>query len=92
MEVLTKDEVLKRVSQARLAKLNIFAEKPNTETIDDPDWVASSVGEKPAQIPKYTDLEWFNEIVWRYFETLNARGREMLAKQAAEPVEDIREP
>lgn len=72
------------------AKENILAIEPNRLTMNDPAWVDPGDGSPPDQIPKYTDLEWLNELAWRYFETLNLRGAERLAKQATLPVDDIR--
>ncbi len=74
------------------AKLNILAAEPNAKTMLDPDWIDPEDGTPQPKIQKYTDLEWLNELVWTYLKTRNSRGAEILAKQAAEPVEDIRTP
>lgn len=73
MDLLNKEAI----PAAKLAEAepNILAAEPNTETIDDK--------------PKYTTWEWMNELAKRYFRTLDTRGNEKRAVQAAEPVEDM---
>lgn len=90
MDILNKDAI----PAARRAKaiINIVAAEPNNITVDDPEWVDPGDGSQPNQLPKYTDWKWLNELVWEYLKTRNSRGHEILAKRAAEPVEDIREP
>ena len=72
------------------AKENILAYMPNSQTIDDPAWVDPGDGSQPDQIPKFTDIEWLNEIVWKHLKSCNSRGHDILVDQAAEPAIDIR--
>ncbi|KKK66176.1 hypothetical protein LCGC14_2966730 [marine sediment metagenome] len=63
------------------ATLNILAYMPNNEmTEDDP------------PVPKYTDLEWFNEIVWRHLKSINKRGHNIRVDLAAAEAVDIENP
>lgn len=71
-------------------KANILASKPNTETILDPNWVDPEDGSSQTRISKFTDAEWYNKMVLDFFQIHIERGAEILRKQAAEPVDDIR--
>ena len=69
------------VAKRAQAKLNILAKMPNNETTDDNPPMA-----------RYTDAEWFNEIVWRFLIRVNRHGHDILVDQAAAAVIDIRNP
>lgn len=68
----------------------LIANKPNNETIADPDWVDPKNGTIAPQIPKYTDVEWIDEKFWVVLKNWYYSGDKILAQQATTPLKDIR--
>jgi len=78
------------VAKRAQARDAIFRYLPNNETEPDPAWVDPEDGTPPDQIPKYTDVEWADEIVWRWLKRCYNKGELLLANDAAEKLTDIR--
>jgi hypothetical protein len=51
---------------------------PNTETIDDPDWVDPEDGTEAPQIQKYTDDEWLDIKTWKILASCSRKGQIMI--------------
>jgi len=85
--------VVDAIPAAKRAKARdgIFAYTPNNETIPDPAWVDPEDGSTAPEIPKYTDREWGDEIVWRFLFKIYKRGEKILSDQAADILTSIRE-
>jgi hypothetical protein len=71
-------------------KLNILAERPNRDTIDDPNWDDPKDGSMAPAIKKYTDGEWMDEIIWAHLKELNEKGHKKRQALSAGKAPDIR--
>ena len=77
-----------KVATALQGFLTIY---PNTETIQDPAWVAPDPNpnnEEAPQIAKYTNAQWVTEMVRRLIVRDVRRGLQMLANDAAKVAAD----
>lgn len=64
-------------------RAGMLALYPNTEQMEDPDWVDPGDGSTAPIIPKYTDNQWLKEKVRRYIVHSVLRGEKMIAAQEA---------
>ena len=67
----------------------LLANKPNTQTKDDPNWVDPGDGSTPDQIPKYTDAQWLVLTGRNYYKSCYNKGKVILAQKAAITNEEI---
>lgn len=87
---ITNLDVINPADRRARVKANILVSNPNTETIPDPNWIDPEDGSSQPLIPKFSDEEWYNKMALGFFQIHNERGAEILRKQTAESVDDIR--
>ncbi len=75
------------LTQTALQKLNehkeyLLESNPNTDTIDDPDYVPTGeLDEVIPQIPKYTLVQWAHELTRRYWRQRLKVGYEKIERK-----------
>ena len=86
-------DIVSNIPQAKRAEVRdaIWEILPNNETIPDPEWVDPEDGTTAPEIPKYTDAEWGDEIVWTYLKRLYLKGRNRIRDRDAVDLTNIRE-
>jgi len=75
--------ILLTTTKQKLSKYDeaILMVLPNSDTIDDPNWVDPEDGSLPDQIPKYTGSQWLDECTRRYWlRIINVGKKQLYAK------------